>query len=194
MHEQSTGQPLRFLSESDLALLKTDRLRFLRGLNDMGAPAIERAARRSVEVGDCWEWQGALDHNNQPVMRIPGKTAITVRRQIALESGKKVDGRWVMSGCGNHRCVNPEHFVIVPRLTGIKRIAKIGGAKTSQRLLNNYDKRVLTDEQAMEALISTDSQKAIAERFGVSEKVIWRIKKGLGYKQFQQANPWSGLL
>ena len=50
----------------------------------------------------------------------------------------------------------------------------------------------LTLEQANLIRLSPDTQKALSERYGVSKKVVWEIKRGTKWKDYK-ANFWGGL-
>ena len=154
----------------------------------------ERVMSRIVEVGDCWEWIGAFIQK-RPVIKVEGQV-MTVRRALAIEDGRMINGCWVMCGCDNWRCVNPEHSVIRKRLAGLKHAGKQShsGEQSLARQNINRHMRKLTDEQAQEIMLSIKSKRKLAEEYGVHPKVIYRIKNNLSYKDAVIANVWRGLM
>jgi hypothetical protein len=50
----------------------------------------------------------------------------------------------------------------------------------------------LSVEKANLIRLSPDTQKALAERYGVSKRVVWEIKRGIRWKDYK-SNFWGGL-
>ena len=86
-----------------------------------------------------------------------------------------------------HRCDTPECVAIEHLFPG-SQAANMQDAFDKGRVrvpsLNGEDdpKSKLTAVQVREILASTDSNPAIAKRFGVSKSAIWSIKNGLTWK------------
>ena len=159
---------------------------------------LERVLRHVVEVGDCWEWQGALQWNSPvPVINFNGKVG-PVRRHIAEHLGLAVEGKLATCGCGNALCVNPEHVVMITRRRLQQRIAKdlrhrvnpVRMKKLSDRARATQAK--LTLQQALEIRDAEGKQRDIAERFGVTQATVSAIKRGKTWRDY--SNPFAQLI
>lgn len=150
-----------------------------------------------VEVGDCWEWQGALQHRSPvPVMNYNNQVQ-PVRRHIARELGIALQGKFATYRCGNPICVNPDHVIVVTRKRLQQRIAKekmyASSALRRKKLSDLARQRgKLTAEQAQAIRDAEGSQREIAARFGVSQATVSVIKRGKTWQDY--SNPFAGLL
>lgn len=158
---------------------------------------IERVKTHIEEVGDCWEWNGAVQTTAPtPVIRIGGKT-LAVRRAIALAQGKQVERLFVTCKCRNDLCVNPDHIHIVTRSKLQKYIAKERDYGTNparrKRIADKARERSkLTMELAAEIREATGKQRDIALRFGISQATVSSIKRGATWRDY--SNPFIQLL
>ena len=66
--------------------------------------------------------------------------------------------------CEQKDCVNPEHL-----------------EECSPSQHQRYHHAKLTSQTAREIREATDSQRAIASRYGISQMMVWRIKHGLAW-------------
>jgi hypothetical protein len=156
--------------------------------------------RHVVEVGECWEWQAALQWNSPvPVINYNGKVA-PVRRHIAqyilklpLEGGKLAT-----CNCGNKLCVNPAHVVLITRKKLQQRIAK-----ESRHLVNPVRMKKLSDraraaqakltlQQALEIRDAEGKQRDIAARYGITQATVSAIKRGKTWRDY--SNPFAQLI
>lgn len=53
---------------------------------------------------------------------------------------------------------------------------------TSARPRSHYDQRRLTDREAACIVLSADSQRALASRYGISHQSVNQIRRGLAYR------------
>lgn len=84
-------------------------------------------------------------------------------------SGFPVKGRKVMCGCGNFRCVNPEHSRVLPYSVAMRMVSAMGNdvwTKSPKRFLAGKDKRKLTDEQVAYVRSSGKSHRELARELG----------------------------
>lgn len=160
---------------------------------------IERIRRYIEEVGDCWEWMGAMQGRSiTPVMRYHQRTS-QVRRFIAEAQGKDLSNAKLLATCScrNPRCVNPEHVVVMTR----KRFQELICRETdySSSLVRN--KKLADAARVRFARISPEVvaqirdaqgvQKQIAKDFGVSQSTVSSIKRGETWKEY--SSPFAGL-
>jgi predicted XRE-type DNA-binding protein len=158
---------------------------------------IDQINARCVEVGDCWEWQGAMQAcGSTPVVRINQKT-IGVRRLLLQHLGVNVRGKVCTYKCGNPLCVNPEHLEAIGRKKLSRRLVKetnyTAGVLRKAKLADKARARgKLTAEIAQEIKQAEGTQREIAARYGVSQATVSAIKRGETWKDY--ANPFAQLL
>jgi DNA-binding CsgD family transcriptional regulator len=161
-------------------------------------PLLEYLRARSDEVGQCWEWTGALQGpRGAPVMRHDG-VAQPVRRVIAEQLGLPVRSRMATVRCCNNLCVNPAHVVVLTRKQLQQRTAKVTQLHADPlrcRKLAQTARRTakLTEAQVIE-IRSLDglTQRQIAAQYGVSQSTVSAIRRGVKWKDY--SNPWLQLL
>jgi len=128
-----------------------------------------------AETG-CWNWQLYKDHQGYGKVFNQGKTRLA--HQVAWEEayGPIPNGLCVLHRCDNPSCVNPEHlFLGTVQENNIDRDTKgrhvpLHGSELGNARLHESD-----IPEIRELLASGLSQQKIADRFGVSQKTIWRI-------------------
>lgn len=164
----------------------------------MSPKFINRLRKRSEEVGDCWEWTGAMQSGTGvPVLRYEGR-AQPVRRAIALELGLPLQGKLATCKCVNMRCVNPEHVTVVTRQQLQKRTAKANSLHLNQarcRKLAQSARRngKLTEAQVAEIrAIEGMRQRDIAALYGITQPTVSAIRRGVKWKDY--SNPWLQLM
>lgn len=157
---------------------------------------IERLRKHSEEVGDCWEWHGAMQSNAPtPVINFKG-AAMPVRRVIAITRGP-INGKLATHKCGNALCVNPDHVILVTRQKLQKRIAltvnyQSNPARMQKLAVHARTKGKLTLELAEQIRQADGIQREIAKRFGVSQATVSSIKRGRTWRDY--TNPWTQLI
>lgn len=160
-------------------------------------PLQEHVKSKTEECGQCWDWTGAVQtHGNTPTMRHNGKVG-SVRRFLAMELGKNVDGKIVTHKCGNPACVNPDHIAVMPRGDLQRRISKTMNYKTNTvRMKRISDKSrenaKLNEEMVKEIRQSCQTQRLIAKAYGVTQATISCIKTGRTWKDYK--NPFAALV
>lgn len=164
----------------------------------MSPEFIARLRKRSDEVGDCWEWSGAMQSTTgMPVVRYEGR-AQPVRRAIAIELGLSLDGRIATCKCLNMRCVNPEHITTITRQQLQKRTAKSTQLHLNQarcrKLAQSARRRgKLTEAQVAEIrTIDGMKQRDIAALYGITQSTVSAIRRGAKWKDY--ANPYLQLI
>lgn len=157
----------------------------------------ERVRRHIEEIGDCWEWNGAMQFNAPtPVINYKHKVT-SVRRAFAEEMGKSIKGKLVTCKCRNELCVNPDHLLVVTRKRLQEMISKerkyTSNPVRMQKLAAKARARgKLTPELAAEIREAEGSQREIAARYGISQSTVSVIKRGKTWRDY--ANPFAQLI
>jgi hypothetical protein len=159
--------------------------------------SIEGIYARCIEEGDCWLWQGPVDTNGIPIMRITGSRKLhLVRRHILQMDGTVLGSLRATNTCNVTRCVNPEHAIGWPMSKLIKRAAKTTGyasnpARNAKIALKKRELSPITPEQIDEIRSSTESGHAIARRLGFCQATVQAIRAHETWKTY--SSPFAGL-
>ena len=109
---------------------------------------------RTIEDGDCWEWQGYCA-NGTPSVCHQGKM-ISVRRLFTQLLGNTVREGYYVPKCGNGLCVNPEHITYNDPKLHMKKAARKALKSPTRRLKIQIHKRAtnakLTQEKCVKPL------------------------------------------
>lgn len=74
-------------------------------------PTLEELFRRTVIVGDCWEWQGSTSGAGRPSVRVGPQVLYVARVVLMLTLGRKLKrGMVAAHSCDNARCIRPDHL------------------------------------------------------------------------------------
>lgn len=150
---------------------------------------LEYIKSRTEEIGDCWEWQLAVQARSRtPVMRHNGKHQC-VRRFVALAMGHNIEGKVVTYNCGNHLCCNPDHLQVMTKTALQKRINKhhVRYMSMTRRQRVAAARRTnckLTLEQAQAIREDTRPQREIAKAYGISQPTVSSIKRGEMWRDY----------
>lgn len=156
---------------------------------------VELIKSRTIECGDCWEWQGYIG-NGSPQVSHAGKM-VTVRGILAQLLGKPLASSLFWSAkCGNPKCVNPEHLIGRNK----RQHALFMNAQTNYKdpiLLSKMRKAAqsrskITPEIA--EVFRTDPRQCreLAREYGVSHALVSRVRRGKAW--VQPSNVWAGLM
>lgn len=161
------------------------------------AALIERLHRHVQFIGECWEWEGAVQSSAPTPMMRWGEKTMPVRRVIAMQQGLDVHQRVVTCSCRNDLCVSPDHVVVMTRRKLQKIIAKERNYQSNPlRMKRVSDKaRVhakLTLELAAEIREADGPQREIAARYGITQATVSSIKRGKTWRDY--TNPFAQIL
>jgi hypothetical protein len=163
LYRHGTLDAKRFVSEGD------DIQRFLDKIN---------------KTDSCWIWTGGTRPNGKNVLY--GRHHLSVGKSIGahrfsyeLFVGKIPDGQYICHACDVPLCVNPEHLFTGTHLDNMRdmkrknRSYKPVGEKSSSAKLTN--------SQARKIKGSNLSTAELCKKYGVSQSVVSRIKRGASY-------------
>ncbi len=126
---------------------------------------------QKVQSG-CHEWTSTLSRYGYGKFWYEGGQVAAHRMAYQLFVREIPDGLWVLHHCDNRKCVNPEHLFIGSGQDNITDMDGKGRRGTKSKLTYS-----MVDE-IKELLSQRYSQQVIAEKFGVHQGTISRIKLG----------------
>ena len=158
---------------------------------------IERVRKHIEEIGDCWEWTGAMQ-SNAPTPMINYKQKVQpVRRALAQHMGKSITNKLVTCKCRNELCVNPDHLLVVTRKRLQEMVSKerkyTSNPVRMQKLAAKARAHAkLNPELAAEIREADGTQREIAARYGITQATVSVIKRGVTWRDY--SNPFAQLI
>ena len=148
----------------------------------------------------CWNWTGTpirFKKSRQiygviggPIDGVrympPGRQMLAHRASWILHNGPIPDGEGhhgtvVMHTCDNGLCVNPAHLRLGEQRDNVADMDAKARRVSVYRLGDAHPNAVLTAEQVAEIVASTETNAALAERFGVGKWIIKNVRVGKTY-------------
>lgn len=147
--------------------------------------------RCEVNEDECWIWQGGSNSTRRPESArvwLPDLGARSIQFASLYVSGNAPKrGKRAYAHCGNKLCGNPEHAKAGTQTEVMRFYAEMGRFSHAEAKIAlakvAYSRRLLTPEQAQEVRESSETGLAMAEKFGVSDSVISRIRRGETYRR-----------
>lgn len=130
-----------------------------------------------AEPGECWEWQSVRNHRGYGKFWLNGRTDLAHRASYRIHHGPIPVGLAVRHRCDNPPCVNPAHLLVG---TG-KDNARDALERDRYRRGSRNGRAKLTEQQVSEIRRlrqQGETQKALAEQFGVSRSAIQFVLNG----------------
>ena len=160
-------------------------------------PLQKRLLDNCLNVGNCWEWQGALKNGYGHIMvgsrtNNSRKTISTHRASYIAFKGKIHKGKWVLHTCDNRKCIRPAHLYLGNRADNVRDMIERG------RLNTNFGEKcgnsILTDRKVIEMRKERANKKTsyriLAKKYGLkSHKSTIQICKGELWKHILPTPP-----
>lgn len=140
-----------------------------------------------LESNECWKWPQSFNpQTGYGQFHTEGESK---RNQSAhrlsyfLNNGEIADGLCVMHSCDNRWCFNPAHLSLGTQSDNLDDMRKKGRANYSvRRRLESHPNAKLTIDAVAYIRSSTDTEMALASRFGVSKSAIHMARNGISWK------------
>ena len=126
------------------------------------------------EETNCWNWTGYIGLHGYGTYRMPDKNWLAHR--LVFESINGYVPRVVMHSCDNRKCVNPDHLQDGTQKKNLQDMVdrgRIGPTAFKQRVSDGIRAKIKA-----EATTRVATQKQIAEKYGVDQSLVSRIKSG----------------
>lgn len=122
---------------------------------------------------ECWIWRGNINGYGYGMIWRDGKSVRAHRVSYELFVGPITETDVICHRCDNPKCVNPEHLFKGTRLDNNRDCAAKGRRPKGA---GHWNAR-LTDEAVAHIRTSSEPQKTLANRYGVTQSHISRLKK-----------------
>ena len=126
---------------------------------------------------ECWPWIGRRDPNGYGRIDYGGRPRLAHRFVFLFVNGTEPPA--VCHSCDNPWCCNPSHLWAGTQQDNIKDMIDKGRQGIPKpRYGQAVNTCKLTPEQAIEVFLSTDRQRDVAKRYGISQTAVGYIKRG----------------
>lgn len=120
--------------------------------------------------GGCWVWKSYRNERGYGLMTFNRRKNIRAHRfSWELVHGPTPSHKFCLHNCDNRRCVNPEHLYLGSYAENARDV-QLRGRQVSK----------LTANQVLEIRASTESNQALAPKYGVSYRTIWAVRNAKG--------------
>lgn len=143
----------------------------------------------------CWNWLGALNNHGYGVIGgvlngrryVPKGTNMLAHRVSwiihfgDIPESEGAHGMVVMHKCDNRKCVNPSHLMLGRQFDNVQDMIAKGRKVSGVPSGVNHWNSVIKSHDDISLICSTKGKtKALAEKFGVCESTIQRLRKANG--------------
>lgn len=144
--------------------------------------ATKRFMERVKKTKTCWLWTGALG-NGYGAIIVDGKKQMAHRYSYELYIGPIGNGLFVCHSCDNPLCVNPMHLWLGSNADNLADMrSKKRGSKPPLLDGIRHPKSKLTESQVRDIRQSGMSSKTLANKYGVSDTLIYGIRNGKNWR------------
>jgi len=170
--------------------------------------------RTNVGPGGCWIWTGARTPHGYGQVQVDGRRMLIHRASWEQENGPIPAGLLVLHRCDTPPCINPEHLFLGTQSDNMrdsKAKGRSGWITHPERVPrgDNHGSRRRRDERPRgeahgQARLTEDavrdilgspwmSNAAMAQQYGVSEKTVYCVRRGLTWQHVARRLDEEGL-
>ena len=134
-----------------------------------------------VSGDSCWAWGAAKDKDGYGLFQNGSKLVRAHRFSYQAHHGKIPDGKIVLHACDNPSCVNPAHLSVGTHSDNARQREE---RNRRRNLIGSDRSDALLTEETAAAIKSAEcvNQQELAERYGVSRSVVYKIRAGKSWK------------
>jgi hypothetical protein len=135
-----------------------------------------------VTESGCWLWLGGRDTHGYGAMKINGVRTGAHRASYWVHKGYP-GAMHVCHKCDTRLCINPDHLFLGSCADNAADMRAKGRSRVGER--NHSCKLSLNDVMSIRA--SSESNAAIAQRFGISKSQAYKIQKNQSWRHLCSA-------
>lgn len=177
--ECGCGKPTKVSTRTDRSngIFKGVPFRFCIGHHPL-RPIGERFWEHVDKTDNCWIWTGSINDSGYGMLTVRSKPDRAHRISWRLHNGDIPEGLILCHSCDNRRCVNPDHLFLGTDADNMRD--KVNKKRHHWGESTPSSKLTVSDVVNIRRIYSLGgvSQKALSERFGVSQPAIQGIISG----------------
>lgn len=164
-------------------------------LNDMPLEFVKKSLDRGgyvVDENGCHIWAGVVSTNGYGVVSIKSLRFHAHRAAKVFEGGPIPDGLYVCHKCDVRNCINPDHLFLGTQSENMKdasRKGRITAFRHPGSMVRGEEHKMarLTDAAAEDIRTSSLEPRFLMAKYSVAYSTVYRVKRGLMHKPFDQA-------
>jgi len=133
-------------------------------------------------MSDCIEWTGSRDKYGYGHKWANSRWALVHRHVWEMEHGPIPQGMFVLHSCDNPPCYRIDHLRLGTHADNMQD--KITRDRQSKGA--SHGRAKLTEDQVREIFVSSETQRELAQKYGVSQTTIHFIKSGRNWSHITQ--------
>lgn len=139
----------------------------------------ERIEKYSMPVTEsgCVLWTGNLSSEGYGRINIDGKIVYIHRIVYALCSGAIPEGLFICHKCDVTCCINPNHLFSGTHSDNMRDKIKKGRGRGGSLKGELHGQSKLDYKQVTAIRADSDSQRTIAKKYGISQRLVGKIKR-----------------
>jgi hypothetical protein len=145
----------------------------------MSDSVLERLRSRLVADGECMVWTGAKSGGYGQI-RVNGRLIYAHRLAYQLKHGSIPDGALVLHSCDNRPCCNTDHLAIGDEAANHRDA--MSRDRHSRGMRHGMSKLTDDDVRRIRCIGRGMRQRDAAAMFGVTQKVVSRILRGVAWR------------
>lgn len=145
---------------------------------------------RGAEDDACWQWGGSKDRAGYGKLHVDRKGHPRKAHRVSwtIHNGEIPDGLHVLHRCDNRECTNPRHLFLgthIENMADAKAKSRPMGPRPGAVSVNvgeSNPRAKLTRakvEHIRSAVAAGETQRSVADRFGVSQQAVSKVVHGL---------------
>lgn len=142
-----------------------------------GMSVRERFFIYTKKTDGCWPWLGGTDVNGYGKMSVDQKPQLASRVSYMLHFGDVPAGLGVLHKCDTPLCVNPDHLFLGTQADNVADMHTKGRANKRGLKGEEHHAAKVTPEIVRTIRASTDTERDLAKRFGISNTTVHDIRK-----------------
>ena len=137
---------------------------------------------KTKKVGECWEWQGAINWYGYGIIIINGKQVRAHRLSYELSVKPIPQDMIILHTCDNPPCVNPAHLVCGTKMDNNRDAHRKGRRARGEK--SHLVK--ITEDDAINIINDNRPQHVIAKEYSIAQGQVSRIKTGKRWKHLSR--------
>jgi len=136
----------------------------------------------------CQLWLGRVDQDGYGRVSVPtGRQMATHRASYLLAHGPIPAALNVCHKCDVPACINPAHLFLGTARDNVDDMVRKGRARAKAHIGSLNGSAILDEARAVAIREARGTQRAIAERFGISPTTVFMIKNGRSWTHARAA-------